>query len=75
MQADTVIGGYQMPKGSVVIRVGHSMSNDPNNFDNPEKFVPERWLRDSEQRHRAHSFANLPWGHGARFALTTRLLN
>ena len=74
MQADTVIGGYRMPKGSVVIRVGHSMSNDPNNFDDPDKFIPERWLRDSEQRHSAHSFANLPWGHGARFALTSRTL-
>jgi len=72
LQADTVIGGYQMPKGSVVIRVGHSMSNDPNNFDDPEKFVPERWLRDSEQRHSAHSFANLPWGHGARACIGQR---
>lgn len=67
LQADTVIGGYEVPKGSVVVRVGHSMSNSPDNFGDPEKFLPERWLRGSDQRHTAHSFANLPWGHGARF--------
>ena len=65
-QTDTVIGGYEIPKGSIVVRVGHSMSNSPENFSDPEQFLPERWLRDSDQRHTAHSFANLPWGHGAR---------
>ena len=67
LQADTVIRGYEIPKGSVVVRVGHSMSNSPDNFGDPKKFLPERWLRGSDQRHTAHSFANLPWGHGARF--------
>ena len=33
-----------MPAGSVVLRVGTSMSRDPDNFDEPDKFVPERWV-------------------------------
>jgi len=72
LQADTVIGGYEIPKGSIVVRVGHSMSNSAENFVEPDKFLPERWLRDSDQRHTSHSFANLPWGHGARACIGQR---
>ena len=48
-------------------------SNDACNFESPEKFIPERWLRDSNERHSAHPFANLPWGHGARLASHMRM--
>ena len=61
-----MLGGYTVPKDATVIRVGHSTSNDPSNFESPEKFIPERWLRESNERHSAHPFANIPWGHGAR---------
>ena len=44
LQADTVIGGYEIPKGSIVVRVGHSMSNSAENFVEPDKFLPERFL-------------------------------
>ena len=43
LQADTVIGGYEIPKGSIVVRVGHSMSNSAENFVEPDKFLPERY--------------------------------
>lgn len=52
--------------GTTVIRCGSTSSNDPASFPNPEKFLPERWLRGCPERHNADSFANIPFGHGAR---------
>ena len=63
---DLVIGGYKIPKGTTVVRCGSTSSNDPANFPNPDKFSPERWLRGCPERHNADSFANIPFGHGAR---------
>ena len=74
LQSDVVLGGYTVPEGTTVIRVGHMTSNDACNFKNPEKFLPERWLRDSAERHSAHPFANIPWGHGARSICSKRIL-
>jgi len=70
--SDVVLGGYTVPKDTTVLRIGHMTSNDACNFESPEKFIPERWLRDSNERHSAHPFANLPWGHGARSCIGRR---
>ena len=56
-----VIGGYEIPKKTTVLPCGSMSSNDPANFPNPDKFLPERWLRGSPQRHDANSFANIPF--------------
>ena len=37
--------GYQIPKGTFVMRVGVMMSTDDKYFDDPEDFIPERWVR------------------------------
>ena len=63
---DISLHGYSIPKGTTVLRVSSSSSNDPSNFLEPEKFIPERWLRGCPERHNADSFANIPFGHGAR---------
>ena len=63
---DLIINGYKIPAGTTVVRVGAFSSMDPENFREPEKFLPERWLRNHPDRHTADSFANLPFGHGAR---------
>jgi len=67
-----VIGGYQIPAGSTVLRVGSISSNDPANFPNPEQFLPERWLRGCPQHHTADAFANIPFGHGPRACIGQR---
>jgi len=69
---DVVLGGYTVPKGTTVVRVGQITSNDACNFENPEKFLPDRWLRESSERHSAHPFANIPFGHGARSCIGRR---
>ena len=63
---DIVVNGYNIPAGTTVLRVGAFSSMDPENFSEPERFHPERWLRNHPDRHRADSFANIPFGHGAR---------
>ena len=44
-QVDMVLGGYQIPKGTLVLRNGIISSTSGENYDEPEKFLPERWIR------------------------------
>jgi len=69
---DMVLGGYQVPAGTTVVRNGMGMSNDHKNFPEPEQFLPERWLRGCPERTNANPFANIPWGHGARSCIGRR---
>ena len=63
---DITIGGYNIPARTVIFRAGVVSSMDPRSFEDPDKFYPERWLRNHPDRHTADSFANLPFGHGTR---------
>ena len=65
-ERDVVIGGFLIPARSIVVRAGSFTQMDPEMFPEPEQFIPERWLRGHKQRHNADSFANIPFGHGAR---------
>ena len=66
-EKDITVGGFRIPKGTVIVRNGAFASMDPDNFADPDRFLPERWLRGHESRHSADSFANIPFGHGARY--------
>ncbi|XP_048483504.1 probable cytochrome P450 49a1 [Plutella xylostella] len=46
LQSDTVISGYQVPKGSHIVFPHYIMSNEERYFPSPESYVPERWLKD-----------------------------
>jgi len=35
-------------------------------YQNPDKFLPERWIRGCEQRENVNPYVTLPFGHGAR---------
>ncbi|CAE6446761.1 unnamed protein product [Rhizoctonia solani] len=45
-QEDETVGEYVIPKGTMVIGNLWTMLHDPELYDNPEKFWPERFLRD-----------------------------
>lgn len=52
------------------------MSNVSEYFDEPNKFIPERWIKSNEgcpmSRKRIHPFVSLPFGYGRRSCLGRR---
>lgn len=49
-QTDVQIGGYTVPKGSVVMLSQYVMHRDDRYFEEPERFKPERWAGDLLER-------------------------
>ncbi|CAO2206970.1 unnamed protein product [Urochloa humidicola] len=58
------IGGYAVPKGSTVIFNAWAIMRDPEVWERPEEFVPERFLENVELR--AKDFEFIPFGAGRR---------
>lgn len=67
-KADLVLpGGYKLPKDSVVIPALHHIHNNPNLWDNPTQFNPDRWDTDRvKQRHKA---SYIPFAMGSRMCI------
>ncbi|KAG6451181.1 hypothetical protein O3G_MSEX006991 [Manduca sexta] len=79
IQSDTVISGYEVPKGSHVVFPHYILSNEERYFPSPQEYVPERWLRDEMSgEHQCpkemgiHPFASLPFGFGRRMCIGKR---
>ncbi|VEN51325.1 unnamed protein product [Callosobruchus maculatus] len=78
LQSDTIIGGYKVPKGTHVIFPHLHVSNSEQYFEEPDKFVPERWLKGEAGSERCphqkkiHPFVSLPFGYGRRSCLGRR---
>jgi cytochrome P450 len=73
---DVELGGYVIPKGTEIQMSTYTTSLDPTIFENPEEFIPERWLvkEDVEKRNlEKHGFASLPFGFGPRMCAGRRL--
>ena len=47
LPTDCVVDGYAIPSGTVVSMAPHSLHRNPQVFDNPLEFCPDRWLGDS----------------------------
>ncbi len=58
---DCDLGGYRVPAGSTVLLSQWVTHRDPRFFADPERFDPDRWLREP-----AHRFAYFPFGGGPR---------
>ena len=57
------LGGYDIPRGSLVVVSPFITQRDARFFPDPESFRPERWLDDQADRPR---FSYFPFGGGAR---------
>ncbi|ESO92641.1 hypothetical protein LOTGIDRAFT_233081 [Lottia gigantea] len=66
------VGGYNIPAGTHVQANLYGMYSDAKIFPEPEKFKPERWLRESKMDSQTKSLSNLIWGHGARMCIGRR---
>ncbi|XP_066949308.1 cytochrome P450 2L1-like [Macrobrachium rosenbergii] len=62
---DVVLAGYKIPKGSLVSPAIASMHYDPRYWDQPDLFLPERWLS-PEGKFVMRKEGYLPFGTGKR---------
>jgi cytochrome P450 len=58
------LGGYEIPAGTTLLASQWVMHRDPRFYDEPEKFLPERWLDGLEGRLPAGAY--FPFGDGPR---------
>jgi cytochrome P450 len=64
---DVRIGGYDVPRGSIVTVNTYALHRDPRFFDDPERFDPERFSAGWEERIPRYAF--LPFGGGPRVCI------
>ncbi|GMM53067.1 C-22 sterol desaturase [Starmerella bacillaris] len=58
---------YTAPKGAMVIPTLHPALHDPEVYDNPEEFIPERWVAGSKARKALNNW--LVFGSGPHICL------
>ncbi|KAE8376416.1 cytochrome P450 [Aspergillus bertholletiae] len=60
-------GGYRLPKDAVVIPALHHIHNNPDIWENPNRFDPDRW--DTEQVKKRDKAAYIPFAMGQRMCI------
>jgi len=68
--SDSQIDNHFIPKGTMIIYHSHQINRDPVGYDNPYKFLPERWMNGKQGRTDVNGVAGdkigVPhMGHGA----------
>uniref|UniRef100_A0A914Z319 Cytochrome P450 n=1 Tax=Panagrolaimus superbus TaxID=310955 RepID=A0A914Z319_9BILA len=64
---DIEIDGYRFPAGSMVLPQISITMNDPGNFENPEKFLPERFIDENNNLKKVETL--IPFSIGKRQCL------
>ncbi|CAB3372379.1 Hypothetical predicted protein [Cloeon dipterum] len=65
-QKEVVLSNYVIPKNVDVIMPNALISRMEKYYKEPDQFIPERWIRGSDQKESVNPFVTLPFGHGAR---------
>ena len=70
------INGFTISQGQLVLLSIYAMGRSCENFENPESFDPNRWIRNPITRKPygvSSVFASLPFGFGSRSCIGKRL--
>lgn len=62
--ADDEVQGYKIPKGTIIMALIYGVHHAEANWESPDDFKPERFLKDNKKKHTP--FAYLPFGGGPR---------
>lgn len=73
VDSDIVVDNYWFPKKTQFHLCHYAVSHDENNFPDAERFVPERWIRDSPSRSQHHPYSSVPFGVGVRACVGKRV--
>ena len=65
--ADDTLGGYHIPKDSLVLTSPYVTHRHPDYWEDPEGFDPDRFLGDKDKGR--HRFAYFPFGGGPRICI------
>ncbi|XP_048351862.1 1,25-dihydroxyvitamin D(3) 24-hydroxylase, mitochondrial [Sphaerodactylus townsendi] len=68
LDKETVLGDYELPKGTVLMLNSHILGRSEENFRDWTQFKPERWLQKN-----INPFAHIPFGIGKRMCIGRRL--
>ena len=71
LKKDVDLLGYHIPKNTWINVHNYGMGCSEEFFKEPEKYIPERWLR--QTRDAIHPYAFLPFGHGPRQCVGRRV--
>lgn len=63
---DMSIGGYHIPKGTLILWSAHLAGRDPAAWDDPLRFDPDRFVDPPDERKAIADLAWVPFGRGAR---------
>ncbi|XP_026202745.1 25-hydroxyvitamin D-1 alpha hydroxylase, mitochondrial [Anabas testudineus] len=69
-ERDIQVGGYLIPKNTLITLCHFATSRDPAVFSNPDEFQPQRWLK---KDHTHHPYASVPFGVGKRSCIGRRI--
>ncbi|XP_051752538.1 sterol 26-hydroxylase, mitochondrial [Ctenopharyngodon idella] len=73
VDSDIIVDNYWFPKKTQFHLCHYAVSHDENNFPDPERFVPDRWLRGSPSRSQHHPYSSVPFGVGVRACVGKRV--
>ncbi|KAI5576630.1 hypothetical protein BDE02_09G057300 [Populus trichocarpa] len=73
------LGGYDIPKGITMIMNAYSIMRDPKIWENPNDFIPERFLTEQDNAEGQNLQVYVPFGGGRRMCpgtnMTSSLIN
>ncbi|XP_078618813.1 putative cytochrome P450 49a1 [Branchiostoma floridae x Branchiostoma japonicum] len=73
LDKEIVLSGYRVPPNVIIRVLTHVTGQLPEYVAEPDRFAPERWLRDDTTIPKPHPFAVRPFGVGTRSCIGQRL--